>query len=111
LEGTWKNDAMEVNGRKFEAVALTIQPNGKAKSTYKEKKGAEFKPGSAEVRIELVQVEGRKEKVMVIDDYLGVQWMVRRDSPTWIIGTAYYEADGKPTAVDFAFKKVPEKKK
>ena len=110
LEGTWKNDAMVVNGRQFEAVVLTIQPDGKFKSTYKEKKGAEFKPGTTEGRIKLEKVEGQKESVRFIENYLGVEWVVRRHSPTEIIATACYVTDGQPTAVEFSFRKVPEKK-
>lgn len=107
LEGTWKNDAMVVNGRQFKAVVLTIKPDGKARSTYMEKKGARFTLGTAEMHIKLAKVEGAKEKVRVIDNYLGVQWMVRRHSPTELIATAFYSTDAGPTAMDFSFKKVP----
>src|SRR5437879_4660264 len=74
LAGTWKNDTVLVNGRLFQNVVITIQPDGKAKSTYKEKKGTEFTLSATELRIKQAKVTvGKKETtVTTIDNYLGV---------------------------------------
>jgi hypothetical protein len=113
--GTWKNDTMLVNGRLFEGVKLTIQPDGKARATYKEKRGADFTLGFTELRIKQVRIKNKGTKgvttITSIDRFLGVQWLLQLQPPNKLKALAITPTEKGPKVEVLAFTREPEKKK